>query len=349
MPKSLADKLLPKRMRDEIERILDASSSQRANPKHGVVSIASRRERRLAIRLAFAQLWEMGYRLKTCRSLGGRHVRALVERWDREGLAAGTLHTRLSYLSIFASWIGKRGMVGCLTDYCQKDRVTRKHIAERNKSWQANGMSPEQVIELAKDFDERLALYLTLQHTLGLRVKESLEFRPLVALADDGVTLEVFEGTKGGRRRTVRLETDAQRQAYSWASEVARQTRGGRVRWPGLTFKQAQRKFYSLMEHKLKITRRDSGVTAHGLRHGFAQDHYHRRTGGLPTPIEGGAIGAIDRRTHAEASMSTSKALGHSRLAITASYYGSYGHGLRQVVATVQPMNLNLKPIVPYA
>lgn len=350
MTQSLADKLLPTRLKVDVARILKDNNHRRAKLGHdgrvGAASFATQHERESIVLLCFAQLWEMGYRLKAAKSLGERHVRVLAERWSQEGLAAGTINTRVSYLSTFAAWIGKKGMVGSPADYCGKERVARSHIADRNKSWPANGKSPEEVIALARQIDERLALYLTLQHTLGLRVKESLEFRPLVSLADDGVTVEIFEGTKGGRRRSVMLDTEAKRQAMAWAMEVAKETRGGRLRWAGLTFKQARRRFHDLMERKLGITRRESGVTAHGLRHGFAQEHYRRQSGGLPTPIEGGAIGAIDRETHARAGMSTSKALGHCRVSITGAYCGSYGHGFRNAVVMVKPMTLSLDPIM---
>ena len=100
-----------------------------------------------------------------------------------------------------------------------------------------------------------------------------------------------------------------------------------------MTWRQTQNHFYYLLRSRLKISRKDAGVTAHGLRHGFAQWKYRQLTG-LPTPVEGGALGMIARDTHQVANISVSRALGHSRTAVTAMYYGSYGHALRGTNAT---------------
>lgn len=57
---------------------------------------------------------------------------------------------------------------------------------------------------------------------------------------------------------------------------------------------------------------------------------YEDETGGLPSPIKGGALGQIDRETHRVAIITVSRALGHGRIDVTTGYYGSYGHALRQ-------------------
>lgn len=347
MRRSLASKLLPAPLHSEIERTVEAKNERRADAKLGIVSTATMKERRQVAFLAFAQLWQMGYRLQSVKSLGERHIRALVERWDAEGLSAGTLATRISYLSTFCTWIGKAGMVKDPTHYCDPARVKRVQVTTTDKSWQAQGLIPEDVIAQAREIDERMALYLTLQHDFGLRVKESIEFRPLNAIVDDGRSIELYDGTKGGRRRTVPIDTEEQRRTIAWALEVAKKTRGGRLRWPNKTWRQAQCHFYSLLRRKLKISRKDAGVTAHGLRHGFTHEDYHRQTG-LPTPVEGGALGIIDRETHDAARRETSRKLGHRRESISSAYYGSYGHGLRSAKVVVTSVTFKIWPRFPF-
>lgn len=343
MAQSLAEKILPKPLKDELDRYLNANVHIRANPENGEVSFETRRDRRKTLFLSFAQLWEMGFRMRSVAAIGERHIRALVDRWDKEGLAAGTLHTRISYLSTFCGWVGKPGMVKGPAEYLSAERVHRTQISEVDKTWEGNGLVPAEVLAKARELDERFGLYLALQNSLGLRVKESLEFRPALALKEDGKTVEVFEGTKGGRRRSIDLVTPEQVEVMAWAMAVAKKSRTGRLRWPGLTFKQAQRRFYHLMAEHLGISRKEAGVTAHGLRHGFANRGYNRRTG-LPTPVQGGALGRIDRETHRNACQQVSKDLGHARLSITGTYYGSYGHALRNaVVVEVKDPQLQLK------
>ena len=184
---SLADRLLPKRLKDELERIFIRCNDFRADAHKGVVSAKTRLERRSLILLCFAQLWEMGYRLQHPHALGERHVKALADRWQKEGLVANTLHTRISNLSAFAAWIGKPGMVKRPRDYFPEEVVRRTHIAQENRAWVAHNVDPETVIAKARVLDERMGLYLALEHHLGFRVKESLEFRPAHALMEGGV------------------------------------------------------------------------------------------------------------------------------------------------------------------
>ncbi len=350
MTQSLADKLLPKRLKDEIERILLARIQFRSDPESGVVSVATQKERRQVISMTYAQLWEMGFRLGSAKTLGERHVRALAERWEAQGLAAGTLRTRLSYLSTFSGWIGKPGMVKSPEEYCSKERLARSSITTVNKSWEAKGKHPIEVIDAAWDVDPRLALYLALQHEFGFRMKESMEFRPRVCISADGKSIWIVEGTKGGRPRIVPIERESQQAALNWALDVAKTSRSGRVRWPHLTFRQAQTRFYGLMRRKLGISKKACGLTAHGLRHGYAQTGYTEQTG-LPSPVEGGALGQIDRETHERACLYVSRTLGHVRPGIAGAYYGSYGHQLRNAKvpapadAEQQPMTTLSKEI----
>lgn len=344
---SLAEQVLPKRMQKDLARIIDANNQHRAvkGTGKGVVSRATRDQRAEVIRLSFAQLWQAGYRMQAPKSFGDKHIKFLVDKWDKEDLANKTLHTRISILNTFCGWIGKPGLVKRPADYLSEERAKRTHIAQEDKSWEGKGLDVEKEIEKAKTIDERFAAYLSLQHHLGLRVMESLEFRPEVSLQDDGKTLEIFEGTKGGRRRTVIIETVEQREAFEAALHLARKNRSGRMRWPGLTYKQARRKFYDLVERKLGISRKEVGATPHGLRHGFSHRHYERRTG-FPTPIEGGALGKIDPEEHRKATLSVSKVMGHVRPSVSASYCGSYGHQLRiykQAELVIKPGAFNLE------
>jgi site-specific recombinase XerC len=323
---SLANRILPKRLRDELERVLLANVARRANGK-GVCSTKTQLERRQTVALAFGQLWEMGYRIASVASLGERHVKALVERWDAEGLVANTLHTRVSILKAFCAWIGKRGLVQDIDAYLPKERIARHVATTENKAWHAREVVPETVIADARARDPRFAICLELQYQLGLRVKESIEFKPAQALLPDGQTLEIYEGTKGGRIRRIALNTPEKRAAFEQARDIAALSKTGRVRWPGMTWLKARRHFYHLCECQ-GITRARLGVTAHGLRHGSAQREYRQITG-LATPVEGGAIGQIDAAQHQLANTHVARHLGHGRKQIAGTYYGSYGHQLR--------------------
>lgn len=341
MTKSLASKVLPPFVRNAINRSIDPHVTKRADGR-GPCSRKTERERRQGIMAAIAQLWELGFHVQKLESLSQKHIEALVHSWHEQGVAAGTLHTRLSMLRVLCEWLGKPNVVKDITDYLPKEEVRRHTVAKESKAWDAKAVDPLLVIELANQIDERLAVMLSMQHFFGLRVKESIEIRPSHVLVDGGKALEIREGTKGGRLRRISIDSPEQQRVIEWASRVAATGHTKRLRWTDCTFLQAQNRFYNLVRKRLGITAKAMGVTAHGLRHGYAQREYRNETG-LPTPIEGGALGRIDREKHLAASLNVSRALGHGRIDVTTAYYGSYRHGLRVKVPTTMTFQFNSK------
>ncbi len=328
MAKALADRVLPKSVIDGVLRTLDPHLRFRAKGG-GVCSAKMRGERRQFMLMMVAELWELGFRIRKLESLSAKHVEVLMAYWHEKGIVAGTLHTRLSMMNVLSEWLGKRGIVKDITFYLPPEVVRRSTVATVSKAWDAKGVNPLETIEFAKQVDERLAVMLALQHHFGLRVKESIEIRPANAVVEGGTVLELHEGTKGGKVRRVPIRSDAQREVIAWARRVAEKGSSKRLRWPDCTFNQAQGRFYHYVRNRLGISGKTLGVTPHGLRHGYAQGSYRELTGGLPSPIEGGALGRIDREVHRMASITTSRALGHGRIDVTPTYYGSYGHALR--------------------
>ena len=341
MSKSLAKKILPKSVLDEISRTIEPKLLQRANGE-GIVSTKMCRERRQMIFLSVAQLWSLGFHIKKMESLSSKHVDALMSYWYSQGISANTLHTRLSTLRVLCSWLGKCNVVKDVTDYVPAEDARRTTAATESLAWEANNVVPLEIIVLAKQVDERLAAMLSLQHYFGLRVKESIEIRPASSWIEGGRTLEISSGTKGGRIRQIRVETPEQEEAIACAYRLAESGNSKRLRWTDCSWIQAQNRFYNLVRKRLGISGKGLGVTSHGLRHGYSQRKY-RSESGFPTPIEGGALGEITRDQHRKASTTVSRALGHGRIDVTASYYGSYGHALRQQ----SPVSMSFKLKLP--
>lgn len=324
---SLAEKYLPKAFRNILERIFDANNGHRAGRPDTVCSTSTRRHRRSILLHSFAELWELGYKLQDPRNLGGRHIEALTNHWRVSGTCLVTWHTKLSAIRTFAGWIGKSRMVGNVSDYFPGIDTRRRTAEVENHAWRPNGVLPEQVIERAREIDQRFAMFLELQDVFGLRVKESIEIRPARCLTENEETLEIYSGTKGGRPRRIRIETERQREVFEKAREMASHSRSGRLRWPDTTWRQAQRRYYHLAE-KLGITKSRLGVTSHGLRHGYAQKKYIDLTGEMP-PVMGGDPKRMDSQTYKKAGQHIARDLGHGRPEVGVSYYGSYGHALR--------------------
>lgn len=326
--KSLAEKLLSPEFRNELQRIFDQNNVYQAVRRRGVCSAHTQYDRAVIIRLSFAQLFDMGRRLPSPRSLGNRHVYELMQRWDQEGITVKVLHTRISYLRTFARWIGKDGMVKDIHDYLPKRDLTRRAAAKVNRSWQAHGVDPQKIIAKACALDERLGVMVALQDAFALRMKEAIEMRPAYCLVDSGKAIEIYEGTKGGRLRRIDLDSDYKREVFEWARRVAAADRGGRVRWPNRTWKQARRYYYYLLAEKLGVNIKEMGVSSHGLRHQYAQDKY-QDVSGQPPPISGVDPSQVDPEKHREASIQVARDLGHGRAQVSNNYYGTHGHKLR--------------------
>lgn len=341
MKKSLAVRVLPAAFLRSLAKIFKANSGRRAVGPGTVCSIETQHYRWRVVSLCFGELWQMGFRLKGPESLGDRHIQALTARWYEEGLAVTTWHNRISILRTFSEWIQKPGMVRDVQDYFQGIDTTRVTAAQTNRAWQPNGVMPEDVIERARQLDERLALYLELQFEFGLRVKESIEMRPAHCLVESGKAIEIYEGTKGGRLRRVNIVTENQRKVFEKARDLAAKTRSGRLRWNDVTWRQAQNRFYYLIR-KLGVTRKQLGITAHGLRHGYAQDRYRDLTG-HPPPLMVGEGKLIGRDAHHQAAIQVARDLGHGRPEVGASYYGSHGHQLRNQLKNTKPEIVELQ------
>lgn len=326
--KALAVRLLPSQLRAEIRQVLKAHGAKRADRK-GICSDRTRGHRREIINQAIAQLWEGGFRLESLSALREKHIEALMERWDRDGLSPSMLHTRLSVLRTLCKWLGKEDVVKDLAHYLPVERTRRTGVATRNLAWEAKGIDLEVALSAASQIDERFGVMLALQRHFGLRSREAIEFQPGASITDGGTQVLVFAGTKGGRPRLVPIETDKQREVMARVTKLVSQSRTGKVRWPDCNYRQARNRYYNWMK-RLGATKAGMGVTGHGLRHGYAQEMYRRQTG-LPTPIEGGKPTDLSRRDHKMAGMTVSAAMGHGRIDVVASYYGSYGHGQRTV------------------
>lgn len=333
--KSLASQILPKPLQDDIERQIQPHLRQRASGD-GVCSTKTARERRGHILGTVACLWQLGYRIRKLDSLDKRHIDALMTHWESEGLSAEFLHNRASVLRTLAGWLGKRHLVGDLSDYFPKERTRRKTSTDEDLSCKGKGIDPIKVIAMARTIDERLAAMLAMQHAFGLRVKESIEIRPANSVVEGGDFIEVYSGTKGGKLRRIPLTDDYQRTTLAWVRQVAAGGKTGRLRWTDTTWRQAQNRYYYLVRDRLGISKAHSDFTSHGFRHSYAHKSYEDRTGHPPpVVVEKGQRRLVpppglDRETHQRASLAVSRALGHERLSATPPYLGTYGHRFRR-------------------
>lgn len=291
------------------------------------VSNRTQQWRESALFLMFAQLKEMGHKLESPYGFREAHIRKLVSRWETEGLSAATIQNRLSVARTFSEWIGKPGMVKASEHYVRDiERVRRHAAAVTDHSWSAAGIDVKAMIGMVSESDRYVGMQMQLMAAFGLRREEAVMFKP--HRADHGDYIIVRDGTKGGRERSVQISNAGQRAVLNAAKEMVKKV-DGHVGHPDRSLKQALRRFNYIMERH-GVTRKNLGITSHGLRHQRLNDRFEE-IAGIPSPVRQKASGedaasgpvAIDPYKIDLARARVSEEAGHSRLSISSAYTGS--------------------------
>jgi site-specific recombinase XerC len=272
--------------------------------RDGSYSTQAGRERILT--LVANQLHELGFRHMHVHSLKPKHVDALVERWQAEGLSAGTIKNRMSELRWWAEKISKQNVIARSNDHY--GIADRKYVTNVNKARELTEA------DLAKVTDPYTCMSLRLQEAFGLRREESIKIRPAWADRGDRIVLK-DTWTKGKREREIPIRNAEQRQILDEAREFAGK---------GSLIPKAMMYVDQLERFKSQCAK--AGIHhVHGHRHFYAQTRYRELTG-WAAPAVGGPHSkeltpdekAIDR----EARMTITAELGHGREQVTAVYCG---------------------------
>jgi integrase len=295
-----------------------------------VVSHKTRHERARFLRQFFRDLKAKAgfHTIPDPRNLGQKHMQAMVRVWQQEKLAPATIQTYLSFLRGLASWLGKPGFVLPPANYgLSRDEYQRREYAQRDKSWAAQGVDVEATLAKVTVFDTRVATSMRLMHVLALRRKESVMFRPYEHVApfqQTGLPAEkrradeyVWIKGKGGRVRWVPLETPQQRAAVELARSLVMH-QDDHMGNPAYSLKRNLRRLDYAME-KFGLTKRQAGVTGHGLRHGNLNDFYEQLAGS-PSPVRAG--GPVPAQVDRAARLAVAERAGHSRAISAGAYVG---------------------------
>jgi integrase len=119
-------------------------------------------------------------------------------------------------------------------------------------------------------------------------------------------------------RRCNHLELSTTRHEAIESAIALMPTADTHLGFPGSSLKQSIGSFYRIMQ-RFGITKDQLGVTAHGLRHQYANDRYEACTG-VTAPLRGGP--AIDAETDTQARSQISEELGHSTTQVVSAYVG---------------------------
>jgi integrase len=272
------------------------------------------------------RIWRLGYRIERVGQIREDHIRAVVRDHWANGCSPGHLAHVMTQLYKFDDWIGKPGLVRKKESYLPEvnpAELTVKQVAVKSKSWAGNGINVEEKIKDADELDRRFGLMLRMELAFGLRRCEVLQVRPW--LDDKGDRLSIRAGiAKGGRPRDIVIDNFDQRQILDFVkSQISNSEFLGwndrRENGKGLLDRNEQR--YIRFMRSIGISRKDSGVTGHGLRAQYAENSA-LLAGLLPATL-GGTVGQMPTKQVHEIRLQVSENLGHSRTSITGSYYGT--------------------------
>lgn len=271
-------------------------------------SAATRDQRHRGLQLIAAQLRDMGHKLPSARSIKERHIHKLIARWKEEQLSTGTLKNRMSWVRFWVAGVRKNSILpGDNSDLGIERRAAFNGNKARSTSW-----------AVLQKLPERMQLAVALQERFGMRLEESILFRPGEAVQGGALHMRA-RWCKGGRARVIPIETDKQRSLLAKLREVAGEGCLIPSGMAEITFrKQLERKTWGVGIRNL-----------HGHRHYYAQQRFRVLTG-RDCPAAGGpvyaSLSAKERALDLAARKTISAELGHGRLGVTDTYLGSrYG------------------------
>jgi len=256
--------------------------------------------------LIATQLLKLGFRRMQKKSLKPKHVDALINLWQDQGISVGTLKNRLSALRWWAKKVNKPNIIA--RDNAVYGIGKRTCVAKESK---AQELDDKKLSEIS---DQYARLSIRLQAAFGLRREESIKFNTNYAVQGDHIKLKP-SWTKGGRARTVPIRNDEQRQLLE---EIKAFTKGGSLIPAQFNYVQQLNRYQRQL--------RNVGLSKlHGLRHAYAQRRYEELTG-WRAPVAGGPATDLltndQRALNLKARVTISQELGHNREAISAVYLG---------------------------
>lgn len=310
-----------------------------------ITSVRSREISITTLTTCFKTLWRIGYKLNNIKNFHGGHVESLARHFWAFGATPKYLSTIFTQLRKLNDWLNKPDLVKNI-EYYFKDidpsEFKVKTVALSSKSWSGNDVDIIEVIKMADLEDERFGLMLRMIWVFGLRTSEVLQINP--SLDDNGMYLNIRPGVaKGGRPRIIPIENTVQREVLNYVkSKIGANDFMG---WEGLAskhdslLKKNKKRFLNYMQ-KIGITKKQMGVTAHGLRAEYAEN-MALSLGMVPATL-GGSSNQLNKGELNIIRKGVSERLGHSRLEVTASYYGSLrkkSDGLGQFIGSLSFKN----------
>jgi len=260
--------------------------------------------------------------------------------WLR-GNTIGGIENKLSHLRTLSKWIGKPRLVPPTERIAALNGMQRRSgVATEDKSWAGNNIDTGSVIERAFKLEPCVGIQLLLQKAFGLRAQESFLLKPKKGFEgiEEMLWLRVEDGTKAKRKRLSPVLEDSQKAVLELAARFANSKSGSTI--PVQYSLEQWRSHYYYICKQAGITKRELGVTSHGLRHEALQNLYMYASG-EQAPIKiiklandtGEYARNLKTKTEVQhlAELIVAEAAGHSKVQKSGAYIG--GHAPVRVIS----------------
>lgn len=276
--------------------------------------------------IAFKVYLKNEFNINDLRKVNRSHVLAfasnLNDKFERGEISASTAQNYLSPVNVALE--NARLDQSCKVDGVRSAGLpSRSGIADRYK-----GVTLEQHERAKSLVSERLSVQLDLQRELGLRLKESCLINAKATLEQALLEgkVDIIYGTKGGRLRTLNIESHSQIETLQRAAIL--QGKNYSLIPEKQTWSQYQAQVYRDISN--------TGINFHAERHHFANDLYEKIVG-CESPVKARishtqrhiymadklAVSLLKaKQIDIEARLYIAKALGHSRVSISNNYLG---------------------------
>jgi integrase len=291
---------------------------------------------------SLVELYEGGYRVHSLNRIAAKHILFLQQTWIQKGQGRGTIENKLTYWRVMICRTrGKKASL-LIVPKLPNDipgLAPRNEATKKDKSFEANGVDVDRVIQTIRKICPRSAMTFELANAFGVRRNEALLMKPEVALHQliTGLAIIIEYGTKGGRERKVKFDEVAQFEVLLRCVEFGVGPRGsmipasyidGRGRTHNVDTFENWLNHYKYVLRKAGVFKNKElgglGVSTHGLRHEYLQKTFKKLTG-HDAPIK--ALGTDQELTvdyaeeHiVEALKEISKRAGHARIRVTGAY-----------------------------
>lgn len=276
-------------------------------------------------------LAEQGFGPEYLWTLKPKHYDAVISELVMRGTAPGNLRKHISAFRCLYGWMDKSQGLKANRALLPASYHRLPTYARRKLTWTENGVDFLAKLALIPPEQAWIRAALELIQAFGLRLGEAMMID--LNIADRGLYLLIYTGSKGRRWRIIPIDTPAQRALVKRLKAAF--PAGQALIGPDhlISKERAKRDYYRVVRVKLGITKKESGVVTHGLRAEFLCRLYRRLTG-EDAPILGGRPVAPARDRAARRILAFVS--GHSRLHISRFYIGKVKFGWRGTQAEAE-------------